>query len=367
MKPMAHIKVVGYNLDQLINKIQKLDIKCYDILREENNILHFSVGIKDCFKIKPLLKIYEHHINYLGLANFKTWFVKNLAILLTIPIAVGLTIFSSQFTWNIKIYGVEEDINNQVIQILEDNNIAIGKFMPRDIDGIEQIILKEIPNVAQVSCIKRGTSIIINISEKLVYTPKEYEPIRATHNGVITNFSLVSGTMAVSIGDFVSKGDILVYPFTLDKQNNQVSVKPIAEIIATAYVGGTSKLNATTTELFRTGKEYTISSIQFLNKNLFSKKMPKPFALYETKVYNECISGMLPIKRIKTTFYELSYKMVNYDLVAEQGRVESESIDLAYQNLPSNSSILDEQTTSLIINDCLYSTTTLTISTIISQ
>jgi len=53
-------------------------------------------------------------------------------------------------------------------------------------------------------------------------------------------------------------------------------------------------------------------------------------------------------------------------LVAQKPQIEQQSIDLAYHNLPTNSEILDEQTTSLIINDTLYSTTTLTISTIIS-
>jgi hypothetical protein len=75
---------------------------------------------------------------------------------------------------------------------------------------------------------------------------------------------------------------------------------------------------------------------------------------------------VLPLIRTKVTYYELDYVLVNYDLVAEQGRIERESIDLAYQNLPTNSEILDEKTSSIIVNDTLYSTTTLTISTIIS-
>ena len=94
--------------------------------------------------------------------------------------------------------------------------------------------------------------------------------------------------------------------------------------------------------------------------------MPKPFDIYETSVYNEYISSVLPVIRTKTTYYELGYKVVNYELMAEQSRIEQESIDLAYTNLPTNSEILDEKTTSVIVNDTLYSTTTLTISTIIS-
>ena len=367
MKPLVRIQIIGYNLDQLINRLQSNNIVIYNIERTENNVMFFSVKFREYKRVKPLLKNYEYHIKYLGLANFKTWLKKNVAILLVVPFAIGLMAFSTRFTWKIKIYGGEGELESSVIKILEDNNIAVGKFLPHDSKSVEDILLKQLPNVAQVSCMTRGTTLIINISKKLVYTPETYEPIRATYNGIVTNFSLISGTMAVSCGDFVSVGDILVYPFTLDKDGNQVQVKPIAEVMAKAYVVGSSKLSAASTILSRTGRKHTISSMTLFNKNLFSKKLSKPFALYETNVYNEYISSILPIKRTKVTYYELDYRVVNYDLVAEQSRIERESIDLAYQNLPTNSEILDEQTTSLIINDTLYSTTTLTISTIISS
>jgi len=366
MKPLVRVKVVGYNLDQLLNKLQHNNIVCYNIVRESGNVMFFSISIKQYIKVKPLLKNHEHHIKYLGIANFKTWLIKNLAIVLMMPIALGLMVFSTRFTWHIKIYGGEKSLQTEVIDILKDNNIAVGKTLPNNTKQIEQILLNKLPNIAQVSCIKRGTSLIINISKKLVYTPESYQPIRAKFNGVVTNFSLISGTMAISAGDFVSVGDILVYPFTLDKDGNQVEVQPIAEIRAKAYIVGSAKLASSEVVLSRTGKKYTTSSIRFLNKNLFSKKVAKPFALYETSVYNQYISSVLPVVKTKVTYYELDYVIVEHDLVAQKPQIEQQSIDLAYHNLPTNSEILDEQTTSLIINDTLYSTTTLTISTIIS-
>lgn len=366
MKPLIRLKVIGYNLDQLINKLQNSNIVCYNITRNENKVMFFSIRIKDYKKVKPMLKNYEYHIKYLGVANFKTWLIKNLAIILVIPFAFGLMTFSTQFTWSIKIYGGEGELEKEVVEILKDNDIAVGKFLPKDSQKIEQILLRQLPNIAQVSCIRRGTTLIVNLSKKLVYTPNIFEPIRAKFNGVVTNFSLISGTMAVNVGEFVEVGDILVYPFTLNKEGEQVSVNPIAEVRAKAYVVGTAKLNATGTELARTGRKCTISSIKLLNKNLFSKKLPKPFDIYETSVYNEYISSVLPIMKTTITYYELTQVVVNYDLDAEQPKLEDESKRMAYNNLPSNSDILDEQTSSLIIQDCLYSTTTLTISTIIS-
>lgn len=72
MKPLVCIKVIGYNLDQLINKIQNAGVTCYNITRAEHNEMLFCVPLKSYKHVKPLLKIYEYHIKYLGIANFKT-------------------------------------------------------------------------------------------------------------------------------------------------------------------------------------------------------------------------------------------------------------------------------------------------------
>ena len=358
--------VTGFNLDQLINKLRLQGVVLYNIARQANNCVEFCVDRRYYKKVKGALNNYQWHVKYLGLTNYKQFLINNIAIFIAIPIIIAMIAISTRFTWNITIYGADEPLRQSVIEILKNNDIGVGKPIASSNEKIESILISQLPNVAQVSCARRGTTLIINISPKLVYTPETYQPITAKHNGIITGFSLISGTMAVSVGDFVCEGDILVYPFTLDKDGNQVSVNPIAEIKAKAYITGASKLNATSTKLVRTGKKHTTSCIQFLNRNLFSKKVLKPFALYETSVYNQYISSVLPIVKTTITYYELDYILVNNNLQAEQANVEQQSVDLAYANLPPNSEIVDQQTTSLIINDCLYSTTTLTIYTIIS-
>ena len=272
MKSQIRVHVTGFNLDQLLNKIHNKSITIHNIEKTMANTMFFDVKLSQYKHVKPLLSNYKYSIKYLGMTNLKTWLKANIAILLAVPfILIGMWV-STRFAWNIKIYGAEGELNSQIIEVLKTNNIGAGRLLPGNIDSIEQILLSELPNVAQVSCIKRGTTILINVSPKLVYAPEIYEPIRASLNGIITNFSLISGTMAVHVGDFVNEGDVLVYPYTLDKDGNQVNVKPIAEVKAKAYVVGSSKLNATTTELVRTGNQYTTSSITFLNKNLFSTK-----------------------------------------------------------------------------------------------
>ena len=52
MKPLVRIKVIGYNLDQLINKLQSKNILMYNIERVENNVMFFSVKLRQYKSIK---------------------------------------------------------------------------------------------------------------------------------------------------------------------------------------------------------------------------------------------------------------------------------------------------------------------------
>lgn len=366
MKPLVKFIIKGYNLDQLLNKMQAQNIECFNILRTSVDGLEISVKPKHYKRIKALLSNYEYTTKFLGLSNIRQWAVKNVAVIAMIPVIVGLAIFSTRFVWSVRIYGVDDGMQAEIIEVLRENNISVGKSMPKSSLEIEKLLLTALPNVAQVSCIRRGTTIIINVSEKLVYTPSEYQPITANYDGVVESFNLISGTLAVNIGDFVAKGDVLVYPFTLDKDGNQVQVRPIAEIKAKAYIVGECVQAGSTLELKRTGNTYTTSCISIWDKNLFSKNEAKPFDIYETSVYNENISSVLPLVRSTITYYELAYTIVNHDLYAERESCEESSKLKAYEQLPTNVEILDEQTNSLVLRDNLYCTTTLTIVTIIS-
>ena len=48
------------------------------------------------------------------------------------PCAICLMAFSTKLTWKIEIYGGDGELETSVINILKDNNITVGKFLPQD-------------------------------------------------------------------------------------------------------------------------------------------------------------------------------------------------------------------------------------------
>ena len=59
--------------------------------------------------------------------------------------------------------------------------------------------------IAQVSVIREGTAIIINLSEKLVYTEVEFQPIIAKYSGIIKDIKVITGTINVNVDVNIKK------------------------------------------------------------------------------------------------------------------------------------------------------------------
>jgi len=250
--------------------------------------------------------------------------------------------------------------------VLKQNNVKAGKINLISSEEIESILLNNYDRIAQVSVIKHGTAIIINISEKLVYIEEAFEPITAKESGVITNINVVTGTTNVKVGDFVNKGDVLVLPFNINSNGEKVAVMPIAEVYAKMFIVGKSELNKLETKLVRTGNMVKTYKYKFNKFNLFSGKSKNSFALFETVVYNERVSGIVPFSRDVRVFYELEAIQVENNLFEKQAELEENSLNLARKNLISGE-ILSENTTSHFLEDKLISISTITLLGIIND
>ena len=253
---------------------------------------------------------------------------------------------------------MEELSKSDIINVLKQNNIKTGKINLISSEEIESILLNNYDRIAQVSVIKQGTAIIINLSEKLVYKEEVFQPIIAKNTGIITNINVITGTTNVKVGDFVNAGDVLVLPFNINSNGEKVSVKPLAEISAKMFIVGKSEINKTETKLIRTGKNIKTYLYKFKKFNLFSGKGKNSFALFETVVYNENVSDLVPLVREVCVFYELQETEIENNLTEKKQENEDLSLNLARKNLVAGE-ILSENTSSHFLEDRLISISTI--------
>lgn len=354
------IDLTGYNIDNLLKILHAKKITLFNVVRSQHNNISFEILDKDVKRAKRYIanfKVKE------GLSKFKRFpqiIYNNLGIILGCFIGVLFYFFASNYTWQIQVYGTEELSKNDIISVLSENGIRMGKINHQTSEEIEEILLNRYDRIAQVSVVREGTSILINLSEKLVYVEEEFKPIISKHSGIIKEINIITGTTNVKVGDYVNAGDILVLPFNLNPNGEKVSVNPLAEIKAEMFVVSKAEMKKTEIKLVRSGKSTTTYNYKLKNKKIFSGKTKNSFALFESVMYNENISDILPLNREVIVHYELIEQEVINDFEQEKQGLVDKSIDEAYGKLPTGE-ILSENIETTILNDTMFAITTITV------
>ena len=356
----------GYNIDNLIRVLYNKKIKLYNIKKDGLNSVSFEVEDSQVKKVKRYISNYKVKQSLIGVKKIPALIFTNVGILLGVFLGFIFNIFASNYIWQIKIYGTKELSSSEILSVLEKNGVKKGKLNLKSSKAIEDILLNNYNRIAQVSVIKQGTAIIINLSEKLVCSEIEYQPIKAKYNGIIKQINLITGTLNVKIGDYVNEGDILVFPFNLDANYNKISVQPIAEIMAEILIVSKCSINKEEQILVRSGNKYTTYRYKIFNFNLFSRKNKNSFALFDLVVYNENIGDILPFSRDILTYYELIGKTKINNFEEEKPKLIEKSKNLAYKDLPIGE-IEEESTHTTIVNDTMFAITNITILGIIND
>ena len=359
-----HLK--GYNIDNLLKILHSKKVVLYNVERISYNEVNFEINDKHVKKVKRYIANFKTTQKWTGFKRLPGLILANLGIVLGVFFGAIFYLFASQFTWQIRVYGTKDLTESQIKQVLSENNIRVGKINLTTQKEIEEILLNNYDRIAQVSVIKQGTAIIINLSEKLVYAETEYQPIVANNNGIITEINIITGTTNVKVGDFVNIGDILVLPFNLDANNKKISVEPIAEIKADIYIVEKCEISKTEQVLVRTGRTQIEYKYKAFNLNLFLGKNKNSFALFDCFVYNENVGDLLPFSRDVCIYYELTYstKTNNFD-ECKQSLIQ-QSINKARKNLPIGK-ILSEETSTKVVEDKMFAITTIKVNGIIND
>ena len=145
-----------------------------------------------------------------------------------LPIAVLFSVFlitvGSNVIWDIRIDGAVRSSEQSVRQILDECGLSVGKWRySLDVDVIENRALILSDDISWISVNIIGTVANVEIRE-LDPLPEENElsaaeNIVAERSGVIVGFEDIKGNIAVSIGDAVSEGDLLIGGIYGDEDN----------------------------------------------------------------------------------------------------------------------------------------------------
>ena len=334
LKSGVLFKIKGLNIEKNLNILSK-QVEIFDIFRHSKNLTSFRVGVTKAKSVKKFLQAHNYEIleeRRVGGAIFLR--VLSLNVLLPVVFGALLIFLQSPFILQYEILGEENIMEKEVVEYIK-TNFPKNKYK-LNTKKVEGALYDHFDEISFVSVIVRGQTLVVNIKEKLL--PEEiygeFAPIVSDYDGKITEFELVSGTMAVKIGDYVRAGDVLVYPFYIDGGvRHRVLAK--AQITMEIYHTASVQHQNERTEKVRTGRTSERLVVTLFNLPIYCNEAKETFSLYEEEVEIKplILNNLLPLKLERTTYFELKLVQIKESFAEAEGRLKKEAREKALKKL----------------------------------
>lgn len=319
------INIEGYYIERFINICRKENIPVWNIKKEKDIRLTFSIKIKDFKKICKIAKTTKCKLKIKKKKGFP--FILNkyrkrrifAIFLILVIILIGM---SSNYVWNIEV--IEENGNNleNIMQNLNQSGLAVGK-RKSEINTKEVInkVRLERNDIAWMGIELKGTNAIVKVvksDEKPdIIDENEYCSIVADKAGIITKISAQNGTANVKVGDTINEGETLINGWVEGKYTGIRYVHAKGEIQAKVWYTKHKFIEYNTTEKRETGNQEEKYAIKFNNFKINLGKGVSKFEIYDTietenkfKIFSDFY---LPISIVKTTNKEIENVQKKYN------------------------------------------------------
>lgn len=262
----------------------------------------------------------------LGLPRFIIKNRKRYGVFAALIICLLLLIYAGSRVWEIRIQGVADGEQKEIISALGAQGLSAGvSFRSLDFSQIENALQEACPSVAWANIHRRGTVVYVNV----IGTQAEQMPgtigignLVAEEDCVIVEVSPDSGVPCVKVGDAVRKGDLLVSAVhpdgTLSGASGTVLGRVSGEIRAHACTEETKIVSKRIKNV-----EVTLNFFDF-SLNIFKnyRNLPNGYDIIENKSQLRLFNRIsLPISVTFRTAYLLREETVHFS--------EAEAIRLA--------------------------------------
>ncbi len=320
-----NIQVEGYYVERFINNCISKGIFLWNTKRTRSAIITSNLGAEDFKKAAKIakkhgcrIKINDKHGMPFVIKKYKKR--KLFFILLFIVILAIYTL--SRFVWNIEIKGIENINQEEIIKALEDDGLKVGTLKSKvDTNEIISKIRYQREDIAWIGINLDGTNAIVEIVEAdkkpEIIDDDDYCNIVAQKDGKIEKISAQNGTLMVSKGQEVKKGDILIAGYMEGKYTGKNYVNANGKVTAIVKYSQTEKIGKKEIKREKTENYENKYSIKINNFKINLYKTLSKYKNYDTIYTNKKLklfsNFYLPIELIKTTNYEVIESEISYD------------------------------------------------------
>lgn len=336
-----NIEIEGFFIERFINTCISKNILLWNMKREKSSILHANVGIKDFKRIKHICKSTKCKAKIskkAGLPFLFNRYRKRKIFLILLVLILIIIIFSTNFVWNIDIISDGEISKEEIMSVLNDNGLTVGKPKNKlNTKNIIDSIRLQRSDIAWIGIKLDGTNAIVEVvssSKKPdIINQEDYCNIVSDKEGIITKISAQNGTAVVKEGDLVRNGTILIGGWLEGKFTGTRYVHAIGDIEAKVWYSKREKIYLNQEVQEQTGNQEKKYSIKINNFQINLYKKLSKFEIYDTistsKKLKLFSNFYLPFELTTKVNNELEIKQIEYTLEeAKQMGVNSISKEL---------------------------------------
>ncbi len=318
------IKVEGYYIERFINICNTKKIFLWDVKRDKSIIMYARVRINEFKQLKHIAKTTQCKIEIeekKGMPFFLNKYKKRKIFAICLISVVLMLTITSNYVWNIEIISDGTIDENEIITMLEQEGLGIGKLKGKiDVKKVINNIRLNRNDIAWMGINIEGTNAIVEIVKSTekpeIVAEDEYCNIVSNKEGIITKINAQNGTKVANVGDLVRVGSPLVAGWLEGKYTGVRYVHARADIEAKVWYTKKEKTYYNQVISVPTGNKENKYSLNFNNFKINFYKNLSNFENYDTinesKKVKLFSNFYLPIEWKKSTNYEYQQKEVTY-------------------------------------------------------
>lgn len=210
-------------------------------------------------------------INSKGMPEVLRTLRRRVGLLIGSVVCVFLIIFFSGIVWRVDVTGNETLSKSDVEEILSEHGFGVGSNIRRtDLKLVENNIMKDNGEIAWISVNMNGTVANVEIVESKSGKAKSKQSsnLIAKRDGKIERIEAYNGRVAVSVGDVVRAGEVLVGGVYENEQGEYRTTRAEGEVYARTVREITVEIPFETEEKRYTGKRRYNLYVKFFKKSI---------------------------------------------------------------------------------------------------
>lgn len=248
VKGCCRVKVTGAFPESVLNMCAMHAVELWGLQCIDAYTLAFYVYERDLDAVKMIAErcmCQMESENPIGGSRLRAFFKNHIWILVSFAVVLAMLTASSLFIWDIDVYGCEGIEKGEVLRALAECGVDCGCYWPSiDTDNVRAKVLLRLPELAWMSVNVSSSRAIVLVSERLekpeIYIESDGADIIASHTGIISKMSVLNGAPAVTAGQLVTVGEVLISGEAESINGETRNVRAQGDVIAQTWYELTS-------------------------------------------------------------------------------------------------------------------------------